>query len=53
MPKIVSATQNIELKKYSFEHIPTESFAGGIVLYVASQLSYKTRGDFNIYKKYE
>ena len=36
MPKNVSVTQNIELKNYSFEHTSTESSAGNIVLYVAS-----------------
>ena len=41
------------LSNYSFEHTPTESFAGGILLYIANHLSYKTRSDLNIYKKFE
>ena len=41
-----SVTQNIELRNYSFEHT-------GTLLYIASHLSYKTRSDLNIYKKFE
>ena len=51
--KSTSITQNIELNNYSFEHTPTESSAGGTVLYIANHLSYKTRCDLNIYKKFE
>ena len=49
----ISVTQNIELSNYSFEHTPTESSAGGTLLYIANHLSYKTRSDLNIYKKIE
>ena len=49
----ISVTQNIELSNYSFEHTPTESSAGGTLLYIANHLSYKIRSDFNIYKKFE
>ena len=49
--KNITLTQNIELSKYSFEHTPTESSAGGTFLYAANHLSYKTRSDLNIYKK--
>ena len=49
----ISVTQNIELSNYSFEHTPTESSAGGTLLYIANHLSYKTRNDLNIYKKFE
>ena len=41
------------LSNYSFEHTLTESSAGGILLYIANHLSYKTRNDLNIYKKFE
>ena len=33
--KNISVTQNIELSNYSFEHPPTQSSAGGTLLYVA------------------
>ena len=49
----ISVTQNIELSIYSFEHTPTESSAGGTLLYVADHLSYKSHRDLNIYKKIE
>ena len=49
--KNISVTQNIELSNYSFEHTPTESSAGGPILYIVNHLSYKTRSDLNIYKK--
>ena len=51
--KNTSVTQNIELSNYSFEHTPTESSAGGTLLYIANHLSYKTCSDLNIYKKFE
>ena len=51
--KNTSVTQNIELSNYSFEHTPTESSAGGTLLYIANHLSYKTCSDLNIYKKIE
>ena len=49
----IPVTQNIELSNYSFEHTPTESSAGGTLLYMANHLSYKTHHDLNIYKKFE
>ena len=51
--KNTSITQNIELSSYSFEHTPTESSAGGTLLYIANHLSFKTCSDLNIYKKFE
>ena len=41
--KNTSVTQNIELNNYCFEHIPTESSAGGTLLYIANHLPYKTK----------
>ena len=41
IPKNVSVTENIVLNNYSFEHAPTESSAGGTLLYIANRLSYK------------
>ena len=51
--KNTSVTQNTELSDYSFEHTPTESYAGGTLLYIVNHLSYKTRTDLNTYKKFE
>ena len=51
--KNTSVTQNIELSNYSFEHTPTESSAGGTLLYITNHLSNKTRSDLNIYQKFE
>ena len=39
--KNVSIAKNIVLNNYSFEHTPTESYAGGTLLYIANSLSYK------------
>ena len=41
---------NINRKNYAIEFTPTESSAGGTLLYIASHLSYKPRPDLNIYK---
>ena len=49
----ISVTQNIELSNYSFEDTPTESSAGGALLYIANHLSYKSHRDLNIYKKFD
>ena len=38
---------------YSFEFTPTETSAGGTLLYIANDLSHKCRNDLNIYKKNE
>ena len=51
--KNVSVTQIIVLNNYSFEHTPTESSAGGTLLYIANYLSYKILNDLKIYKKIE
>ena len=37
--------------KYSYEFTPTETTAGGTLLYIANHLSNKCRNDLNIYKK--
>ena len=44
---------HIDLTDYSYEHCPTESSAGGTLLYIRNHLSYKTRNDLNIYKSAE
>ena len=49
----VSITNNLSIKNYSIEFTPTESSAGGTLLYIANHLSYKPRQDLNVYKKNE
>ena len=49
----VSLLNNLNLNNYSFEFTPTETCAGGTLLYIANHLSYKCRNDLNIYKKNE
>ena len=51
--KQVSLLNNLNLNNYSFEFTPTETSAGGTLLYIAKHLSYKCRNDINIYKKNE
>ena len=48
--KKTSLTSNISLNNYSFECTPTESTAGGTLLYIANHLSYKSRNDLNLCK---
>ena len=48
--KKTSLTSNISLNNYSFEFAPTESTAGGTFLYIANNLSYKSRNDLNLCK---
>ena len=38
---------HIDLTNYSYEHCPTESSAGGTLLYIRNHLSYKTGNDVN------
>ena len=44
---------NILIENYSYEHIPTESSAGGVMLYIGNHLNYKIRKDLSIYKAKE
>ena len=48
--KQTSLTTNINLRNYAIEFTPTESSAGGTLLYIAGHLSYKPRPDLNICK---
>ena len=41
------------MKGYSYESCPTESAAGGTLLYISNNLSYKPRNDLCIYKSTE
>ena len=43
----------MSLNNYFFEFTPTETSAGGTLLYIANHLSYKCHNDLNIYKKNE
>ena len=43
----------MNLNNYLFEFTPTETSAGGTLLYIANHLSYKCHNDLNIYKKNE
>ena len=43
----------MNINNYSFEFIPTETSAGGALLYIANHLSNKCRNDLNIYKNNE
>ena len=42
---------NININNYAFEFTPTESSAGGTLIYVANHVAYKPRTDLQIYKK--
>ena len=46
-----SQTSNVDLNNYSFESTPTESAAGGAMIYISNRSSYKRRIDLNMYKK--
>ena len=47
----VFLSNNLNLNNYSFEFTPTETSAGGALLYIANHPSYKCRNGLNIYKK--
>ena len=42
-------TTNIDLPGYNIEQTPTESSAGGTLIYISQSLSYKPRKDLHIY----
>ena len=44
-----SLTTNINIPGYNFEHTPTESKAGGSLMYISDKISYKLCNDLNIY----
>ena len=46
----ITSTNNINLNYYVIEHTPTESSAGGALLYINKKCSYQPRIDRNIYK---
>ena len=49
--KQLSLLNNLNLNNYSYEFTPTETTAGGTLLYIANHLSYKCCNDLNTYKK--
>ena len=51
--KKISLLNILNFNNYSFEFTPTDTSAGGTLLYIANHLSYKCRNDLNIYKKNE
>ena len=51
--KITNLSKNINIFNYSVEFAPTESQAGGTLLYTNNKLSYKLRKDLCIYKSSE
>ena len=51
--KQISLSNNSNLNNYSFEFTPTETSAGGTLLYITNHLSDKCCNDLNIYKKNE
>ena len=44
-----SLTTNFNIPGYNFEHIPEESKAGDLLMYISNKISYKMRNDLNIY----
>ena len=51
--KQVYLLNNLNLNDYSYEFTPTETTAGGTLLYIANHLSSKCCNDLNIYKMNE
>ena len=51
--KNVSLTNDLTMNNSSFNFTPTESSAGGNLLYTTNRLSYKPRLNLNIYKSNE
>ena len=44
-----SSAINLQLNNYSIEHTPTESSAGGTLIYINKRLSHQIRNDLRIY----
>ena len=51
--KNISLLNNLNFNNCSFEITPTETCAGGTLLYIANHRSHKCRNDLNTYKKNE
>jgi len=46
-------TVNIDIPGFTMEHTPTESSAGGTLIYISNNINYKLRSDLKIYKSKE
>ena len=53
LKKDIAPLNNINLHNYNIQHTPTESNKGGSLLYISTDLSYKTRNDLKMYKSNE
>ena len=53
LKKDIAPLNNINLHNYNIQHTPTESNKGGSLLYISTDLSYKTRNDLKMYKSKE
>lgn len=53
LPTKTSLTTNINILGYNIERIPTESTAGGTLMYISQKLSHKLRSDLKIYSPKE
>ena len=51
--KDIAPLKNINLQNYNIQYTPTESNKGGSLLYISTDLSYKTRNDLKMYKSKE
>ena len=49
--KNTNIVKNVNISNFSYEFTPTESTAGGTLLYIADHLVYQKRNDLNIYEK--
>jgi len=53
LQKNSSSTVNIEIPGYTIEHTPTNSRAGGTLIYISNDINYKLRNDLKINKSKE
>ena len=51
--KDIAPLKNINLQNYNIQHTTTESNKGGSLLYISTDLSYKTQNDLKMYKSKE
>ena len=49
--KNINIAKNINVPNFSHKFTPTESITEGVLLYIAHNLAYQRRNNFNIYKK--
>ena len=49
--KNTKIVRNINIPNFSYEFTPTESTAGGTLIYIADHLAYQKRNDLTIYSK--